>query len=160
MSLSQIPVRSKYLRTIINTVWLYPMADIEYALAHTSYKYTFDGVNIVSPDIANLSGVYRDIYNRTSVTQPIGNPGYSLGVGTLLEDLGKEIFFKLPSGETVVQWRLVKQLTPQTPPPNNIIPTPGDSPAGTVGFTTVFVSILDNAVAYQLFDTAYVVRVG
>ena len=158
---SQLPPRSKYFRTIVNTVWIYPDADFQYVLANTNYKYSFDGTNLICPDIATLSGLYQEVYNRTAVTQPIGNPGYSLGVGTLLEEFGKSIYFKLADGQTVLQWRLAKQLTPQTPAPNNIIPTPGNSPAGTIGYLTVFISIKDGSQINSLgLDIPYVVRVG
>jgi hypothetical protein len=156
-SYSQIPPRMKYLRTVINTMWLYPIADINAALATTTYTYTFDGTNIVCPDYTNLRGIYLDIYLQTAVSQPDGsNPGYTLGVGTALEDLGEEIFLKVGT-QIWIHWRNMRQLTPQSP---SNIPSPGNSPPDTIGYTTVFTSYGLNNPDPPVFDQAYVVRVG
>lgn len=146
--------RSKYLRTVGNTVWLYPIADIDYALATTTYPYRRDGNNIICSDFANLVNIYSAIFARTTVTQPVGNTGYTLGVGSMLEDLGKDIEFKLTGGQVLVRWRLVRQLTPQV---LGAIPTPGNSPAGTVGYVTTFTSY---ATATGDLDAVLVVRTG
>ena len=147
----------KYLRTVINTMWLYPIADIEAALATTTYTYTFDGTNIVCPDYTNLRGVYFDIFSQTVISQPEGtNPGFSLGVGTALEDYGGEIFLKIGT-QIWVHWINVRQLTPQSP---SNIPVPGNSPVDTVGYITVFVSYGANNPDPNIFDAPYVVRVG
>jgi len=137
-------------------MWLYPIADIEAALATTTYEYTFDGTNIVCPDYANLSGVYYDIYVQTTISQPIGNDGFSLGVRTMLEDMGQEIFFKIGS-MTWVHWRNVRQLTPQS---ISYIPNPGNSPPDTIGYIPVFVSYGLNNPDPGVFDQAYVLRLG
>lgn len=135
---SQVKTRQNLFITVLNTSWLYPTADIKAGLETTTYKYTYDGNFITCPNMTSLIGVYNDIFIKTTVSQPTGNPGFSLGVGTLLEDMGKEIHFKLSTGELVLTWRLVKQLTPQQPA--TVIPTPGNSPNLTVGYTTTFVS--------------------
>ena len=110
--------------------------------------------------MTSLIGVYTDIFNQTAITAPSANPGFSLGVGTLLEDMGKEIRFKLTNGEVVVTWRLVKQLTPQQPA--TVIPNPGNSPNLTVGYTTTFVSYGSgpNGGFTNGLDDAQVLRVG
>ncbi len=153
---AQIANRMSNFLTVNNTVYLYPQSDIDIALANTSYTYTFDGTNIVCPDLTNLYGVYGDIINQTLITQPIGNQGYSLGVGTSLQDLGKEIQFVLSGGEIVLKWRLVKQLTPQVP--YTYIPVPGNSPADTVGYVTVFTSY--SVKPFDFADIVLVVRTG
>ena len=135
---SQVKTRQNLFITVSNTSWLYPTADINAGLATTTYKYTYDGNFIICPNLTALIGVYNDIYIQTTVSQPSGNVGYSLGVGSLLEDMGKEIHFKLSTGELVLTWRLVKQLTPQLPA--TVIPVPGNSPNLTVGYTVTFVS--------------------
>lgn len=66
-SYAQISRRTKNFLTIINTVWLYPTADITAALATTTYSYTFNGDVITCPDMTNLIGVYTDIYNQTAI---------------------------------------------------------------------------------------------
>jgi hypothetical protein len=140
-SYSQIKPRRTTYVTVINTTWLYPEINITRALATTTYKYTYDGDFITCPDIASIAGIYDDIFNSTAISQPINNAGYSLGVGTLLEDQGKELRFRLTSGQVIIVWRLVKQLTPQTPAPGNIIPVPGNStPNETIGYITTFLS--------------------
>ena len=135
---SQVKTRQNLFITVSNTSWLYPAADIKAGLATTTYKYTYDGNFITCPNMTSLIGVYNDIFIKTTVSQPTGNAGFSLGVGTLLEDMGKEIHFKLSTGELVLTWRLVKQLTPQLPA--TVIPVPGNSPNLTVGYTVTFVS--------------------
>ena len=158
---SQIKPRRENFVTVINTVWLYPEINITRALATTTSKYTYDGDFITCPDIQNISGVYNDIFNSTVVSQPVGsNPGYTLGVGTLLEDLGKELRFRLTNGQVIIVWRLVRQLTPQSIA--LIPPFPGDSPNGTIGYTMTYFSYGRAALSpYPLiFDDVNLVRTG
>ena len=124
--------RYKSFVTITNTVWLYPTADTEYALTGTTYSYTRNGNTLTFTDQNSLIAVYLEIFNRTAVTQPIGNVGYTLGVGTKLKDIGDELYFKI-NNTLMVTWRLVEQITNQ-----NDIPAGGDSPNGTIGYATVF----------------------
>jgi hypothetical protein len=146
--------------TRINTVWLYPQADIDTALATTTHPYTFDGAILKCPTLNDLRGVYEDIYNVTTVTQPVGNVGYTLGVGSLLEYMGRDIRLCIGDGSVVVIWRLVRQLTPQLPA--TVIPAPGNSPNGTVGYVTTFCSYGNGATGgyNNGFDDALVVSVG
>ena len=155
---SQLKPRANTFITILDTAWLYPQADINTALKTTTYKYKYDGNIITCPTLADIIGVYTDIFGRTTVTQPVGNVGYTLGVGSLLEDMGHEIKFCLTNGEVVVIWRLVKQLTPQSSA--TVIPNPGNSPNGTIGFVTTFCSY-GNGVGYAAgLDDVQVVRLG
>ena len=101
--------------TIFNTVWIYPPSDVDAALATTTYSYTRVGNIIICPDMDTMTGIYTDIYNRTSITQPVGTVGYSLGVGSNLLDMGEDLYFQLPGGIDVIHWRLVRQVTPQAP---------------------------------------------
>ncbi len=152
--------RLKGYRTIRDTVYLYPESDIQRALAITTYKYTDNGTIIMCPTITDFLGIYQDIVNQTAVSQPVGNVGFSLGVGTILEDLRKERQFCLTTGEVLVRWNLVRQISPQTTPP---IATPGNSIDNTVGFVTTFCSYgpypLPIAVRNTL-DPVLVVRIG
>lgn len=161
---SQIKPRRNNYVTVIDTTWLYPKVNVAAALATTTYPHTYDGDFITCPDIASIAGIYGDIWNSTAVSQPIGtNPGYSIGVGTLLEDQGKELRFRLTSGQVIIVWRLVKQLTPQTPAPANVIPIPGNStPNGTIGFVTTYISYGRAALSpySSIFDDANVVKSG
>jgi hypothetical protein len=122
----------KFFITITNTMWLYPIADTEYALTGTTYSYTRNGNEIICQDEETLIQIYLEIFNRTAVTQPLGtNIGYSLGVGTILRDLKQELYFKI-NDQLMVTWRLVEQITSQED-----IPVGGDSPDGTIGYVTV-----------------------
>jgi hypothetical protein len=117
--------------TTTNTVWLYPIADTEYALAGTTHSYTRNGNDIICQDQATLIAIYLEIYARTSVTQPVGNEGYTLGVGTIVRDLKQELNFKI-NNQLMVTWRLVEQITSQSD-----VPVGGNSPDGTIGYTTL-----------------------
>jgi len=158
---SQIkPQRTTYV-TVLNTTWLYPEINVTRALATTTYKYTYDGDFITCPDIASIAGIYDDIFNSTAVSQPIDNAGYSLGVGSLVEDYGKELRFRLTSGQVIIVWRLVKQLTPQKPA--TVIPVPGNStPNGTIGYITTFISYGRAALSPypSIFDDVNLVKSG
>ena len=124
--------RYKSFVTITDTVWIYPIADTEYALSGTTYSYTRNGNTLIFADQDSLIAVYIEIFNRTGVTQPINNIGYSLGVGTKLKDIGDELYFKI-NDTLMVTWRLVEQITNQLD-----LPVGGDSPKGTIGYLTVF----------------------
>jgi len=157
---SQIKPRKNNFITIVDTVWLYPEADITSGLASTTFSKTYDGAMITCPTLSDIIGVYTDIYNKTAISQPVGNAGYSVGVGTLLEDMGHEIRFTLANGKVVLIWRLVKQLTPQKP--YTVLPVRGDSPNGTIGYVTTFCSYGNGTGGgYSVgLDDVQVVRVG
>ena len=158
---SQIKPRRENFVTVIDTVWLYPEINITRALATTTYNYTYDGDFITCPDIATIAGVYGDIFNSTTVSQPVGNPGYTVGVGTLLEDQGKELRFRLTTGQVIIVWRLVKQLTPQLPA-RVISADPGDSPNETIGYVPTFFSYGRAALSPypSIFDDVNIVKSG
>ena len=141
--------RSQFLKTIrvippsgatIDTVWLYPLSDIETALSLTQIPHTFDGVHLVCPTLANLDGICTAIWVQTAGTAPnapFGNgQGFTLTVGTILRDLGRSIFLSVgDTASRVIEWRLAQQLTPQS-----ALPSSGNSPPGTIGFITVWSS--------------------
>ena len=156
---SQIKSRKNTFITILNTAWLYPEADVKAGLALTSYSYDYTGDAIICPTLADLIGVYTAIYDKTVISQPIGNVGFSIGVRTLLEDMGHELRFCLTGGEVVIVWRLVKQLTLQS---TEVIPSPGNSPNETVGYITTFCSYGNGTNGgYSVgLDDVQVVRLG
>lgn len=143
-----------------STTYLYPKADIERALAATSFPYTYDGTNIVCPTMSDLKEVYYAIWYQTYLSNPDpmdpNRGGYSCNKGTILEDLGETMQIMLPGGVVVVKWQLVRQLSPQTSPP---ISDPGLSPQGTIGFVTVFNTYGTNATSQGL-DPPSVFRTG
>lgn len=150
-----VPSRIGYFRVTRDTAWLYPMAQIQAAFATTTYKYTFDGSNIVCPDMENLIGLMSDIFAQTVLVQPAGNQGFSLGRGTLLQDYNQEIDWKLSTGTLVFKWRLAKLLTPQT---TEYIPVPGNSLPDVIGYV---VTISNYPRFYnQTLDDVVVVRLG
>jgi len=152
--MEQITSHTKYFLTVHNTAWIYPIADIQYVLARTTTQHTFDGHILIVNSLDDLITLYGAIYDRTSVTQPVGNVGYTLGVGTQLEDIGKDIFWQIKGKGNVIHWRLMKQLTPQLP--QTIIPTPGNSPPATIGYGTIWVSYKN----YPSLDEPLFVRTG
>jgi hypothetical protein len=154
------PRRNNYV-TVIDTTWLYPEINVTRALATTTFKYTYDGDFITCPDIASIAGIYDAIFSSTAISQPIDNAGYTLGVGSLVEDQGKELRFRLTSGQVIIVWRLVKQLTPQRPA--TVIPVPGNStPNGTIGYITTFISYGRAALSPypSTFDDVNIVTTG
>jgi len=155
---SQVKTRKSCFRTILNTAWIYPEADVIAGLATTQEPHEYTGDSIICPTLGNIIGIYTDIYNKTTESQPIGNVGFTIGIGTLLEDMGRELRFCLTDGQVVVVWRLVKQLTPQSPA--TVIPDPGNSPNETVGYITTFCSYGGN-IGYNVgLDDVMVIRVG
>ncbi len=143
---SQIPADQQYIQTIVDTMWLYPPAIVEAALASTSITHTYDGVFITCPDIATLTSLYNYIWDQTRSVSGLSE-GYNLAVGTILENFSKKIYFQVPSGNTIIEWTLVKQLTPQS-----TLPSGGESPVDTVGYITTYNTIGSTPV----FDGPYV----
>lgn len=155
-----IPPRIGSFITIINTVYLYPIADIKRAFALTSLPVTIDGSRILCPTLQDIYSFYYEVFVQTAISQPVGNNGFSLGVGTQLDDLGKELIWQLTSGQEVIRMRLVRQLTPQSPA--TVIPVPGDSPNGTIGYVVSFVSLGKDAISQSggNLDPVLIVRTG
>lgn len=144
--------------TVGDTTWIYPIEYVERALTTTIIPHTYDGVNIVCNDVSGVINLYSEIFNLTAIAQPVGNTGFSLGVGTLLQDYGREIFFRNVRGDFFIHWRNVKQLSPQTTPPVNV---PGNSPVDTIGFVTVNASYNNNEnPSPSVLDKSLTVRLG
>jgi hypothetical protein len=148
---AQIPSRTRYLRTIINTAWLYPQANIDATLATTTQAVIYDGGSTITGPVDAIRQFADELFINTVTEVP--PQGFNIGVGTLLEDLGKELTFCLPDGSVYLTWRLVLQLTDQ-----GSLPSGGGSPVGTVGFLPVFVA--QGNVVGDVIDPVRVVRVG
>jgi hypothetical protein len=120
-----------------NTAWLYPHINVDPII--TQYKglspslVQQQGNELIFANIADLYSFYSACYVSTAASQPVGNPGYSLGVGTILKDLGETLHLGLDSGLRIVTWRLVEQLTEQT-----TLPSAGNSPNRTIGFVPIY----------------------
>lgn len=122
----------KYI-TIIDTAWIYPIADLEYTIINTSVPFTREGKDFIFSDISDAINFYNDLYLRTEVTQPVGNAGYSLGVGTILQGTNDRIALRLATGQKVVEWVLMTQISKQSE-----LPVGGNSPDGTVGYGLIY----------------------
>ncbi len=119
--------------TYINTIWLYPMADIQSVIDTTSINFTQNGSDYIFSSLQDLADFYDEVYSETANSNPGSNPGYSLGVGTVCESLRDQIFLKLSNGHIVVKWQLMKQITNQSD-----LPAGGDSPNGTIGYGLIY----------------------
>jgi hypothetical protein len=120
--------------SIIDTIWLYPESDLGWVLTNTAIPYTRSGSSIYFNTLANLISFYDEVFNKTAISQPVGNVGYSLGVGTVTRAYGdNRLYLKLNSGQTVVVWTLMTQITRQVD-----LPVGGNSPYGTVGWGLIY----------------------
>ena len=125
--------------SVIDTNWIYPKVDLEYVEATIpgltpSIPFTRTGNVLSFPTLNDLVAFYSEVYLRTEVSQPIGNPGFSVGVGTVVRaKMNDKIIWKLDSGITVVEWVLMHQITSQS-----TLPAGGNSPDGTVGYGTIY----------------------
>ena len=119
--------------SIVDTIWLYPQVDLDYvtgiapgltiSFTKSENTYTFE-------TFLDLTNFYDQLFISTEVNQPIGNVGYSLGVGTITRARrNQKLYFRLESGITVVEFHLMTQITDQSD-----LPSGGDSPNGTIGW--------------------------
>lgn len=135
--------------SVTDTIWLYPQADLD---AHIS-TYIFSGGvyqtapglspsvsftktgNVYSfPTVSQLAIFYGQVYLQTEISQPVGNLGFSCGVGTTTKARSKDrIILKLDSGIKVVEWALMIQTNSQSS-----LPVGGNSPDGTVGWGSIY----------------------
>lgn len=123
----------------IDTNWIYPKVDLQYVIdtapgLSPSIPFTYTGNVLSFPTLNDLVLFYSEVYLRTEVSQPVGNVGFSLGVGTVMNaKMNDKIIWKLDSGITVVEWVLMYQITSQS-----TLPSGGNSPDGTVGYGTIY----------------------
>jgi len=122
-------------KTIVDTAWIYPESDVEeaYNILESTITITRSGNDYIFLTLVDLVTFYNAVFNRTAIDQPVGNLGYSLGVGTVLRGLRVELNLKLQSGITVVKWALMKQITNQLD-----LPSGGNSPVNTIGYGAVY----------------------
>lgn len=120
-------------KTIIDTIWIYPVADLEWVKQNGSVSFTQSGNDLIFATLTDLTDFYDAVYSRTSITQPVGNVGYSLGVGTILRGSKNRINLRLATGQLVVTWELMTQITSQAD-----LPVGGDSPDGTIGYGSIY----------------------
>lgn len=140
-------------KVAVDTLWIYPQADIDYVESTAvhlggglyqapSFAYVKSGNTYdfrptgPSPSVAatqSLTNFYEAIYFQTAVSQPNGNQGFSLGVGTVLEANRRDRIVFMFNGMKVVEFALMKQITSQSS-----LPSGGNSPDGTVGWGSIY----------------------
>lgn len=134
--------------SIINTNWIYPQYDLDLAISTAiglSPSFPMRRVNegLSFPNLTKLLDFYEILFKQTEISQPNGNTGFSLGVGTVLRSKRNSRFcLKLDSGITVVEFTLMTQVTNQSD-----LPVGGDSPDGTVGWGLIYCDWNLNGVA-------------
>ena len=156
---AQIPARSGLLLTGA-TVWIYPRSNILAGLAAWGRNYTFDGTVVTATTMVDVAEICYAIWYSTKqevdallgLTPQDNGDGYDVGNGSLLQEMGDEIHFKLPGGPTVLIWRQIRSLTSQSNPSYH-------TPVGTVGFIPVFVA-QGNTAVYSEIDPVRVTRLG
>jgi hypothetical protein len=123
-------------RTVYNTAYMYPISDLNVVLEafrEGANPMVESGDRLIFDDIDHLYSFYTAMVDQTLVSQPDGNAGFSLGVGTALEDLGQTLHLDLASSLRVITWRLMRQLTSQED-----LEVGGNSPDGTIGFVVIY----------------------
>ena len=126
----------EFWNTVINTIWLYPISDVNSALediriSDTSMVET--GNKIIFTDSDKLYDFFAATFVKTATSAGGNDDGYSLGVGTKLQDLGNTIHLELSSGLRMATWRLVRQVTPQSE-----VAVGGNSPDDTIGYVVIY----------------------
>jgi hypothetical protein len=132
-----------------DTIWLYPQADLDahiatYIVSGNTYTsapglspsvtFTRNGNVFSFPTLSNSVNFFSGVYLVTETSQPIGNAGFSCGVGTRTRAKKQDrLILKLDSGIKVVEWALMEQLTSQSS-----LPVGGNSPDGTVGWSNIY----------------------
>lgn len=125
--------------SILNTIWIYPQYDLDVAISNAkggspSIPFVQTENSLSFPTLNDLELFYEVLFLQTEVSQPIGNTGFSLGVGTILRAKRNSRFYlKLDSGITVAEWTLMTQITNQSD-----LPVGGNSPDGTVGWGLIY----------------------
>lgn len=119
--------------TVTDTAFLYPIQDIEAAIAATEIEFERIGNRFVFATLQDLIDFYYEVYLQTAQSQPDGNTGYTMGVGTRLTGSSDEIFLDLQTGVRVIVWQLMTMLTPQWE-----LPAGGSAPDGARGYGAVY----------------------
>ena len=132
-----------------DTIWLYPQADLDTHLAtynvsgntyqsapglSPSVTFTRNGNIFSFPTLLEIVTFFSEVYTVTETSQPVGNLGFSCGVGTKTRAKRQDrLILKLDSGIKVVEWALMEQITSQSS-----LPVGGNSPDGTIGWGNIY----------------------
>jgi hypothetical protein len=126
----------EFWNTVIDTIWLYPISDVNSALEDiriSDPSMVEVGNKIIFTDSDKLYDFFDATFVKTSTSAGGSGDGYSLGVGTKLQDLGNTIHLELSNGLRMVTWRLVRQITPQSE-----VAVGGNSPDDTIGYVVIY----------------------
>lgn len=123
---SQINPRIKYLRTIVDTAWSYPSKYITSALLDTTIPYSANGGTIVADSEADIDALIQYIYAKTDAAL---SGGFSIGVSSVLQDLGHKISFQISGGAVFAEFRLMRLIKQNGG---------GNAPDGTIGYVSTF----------------------
>lgn len=130
-----------------DTIWLYPQADLDthiatYIVSGNTYTsgaspsvtFTRNGNVFSFPTVTQIVTFFSEVYTVTETSQPVGNLGFSCGVGTRTRARRQDrIILQLNSGVKIIEWALMTQLTSQSS-----LPVPGNSPDGTIGWANIY----------------------
>ena len=89
---------------VTNTAYIYPPINVEEAIALTQISFTIEDNRYIFATLPDLDGFYYDVWYRTSISQPAGNLGYSMGVGTKLAGSNQELHLDLADGTRIITW--------------------------------------------------------
>jgi hypothetical protein len=138
--------------SVTDTVYLYPMQYIEEALTLTQATVTRSGNQITTPTLADMDALFYDIWYRTFLALPKpDNPnagGFSCAVGTQFTGSFNELEFRLSTGQLIMVWQEVTQVTDQADLPNS-----GDSPQGTVAYVPIWIDGDGNGVGGTITES-------
>jgi hypothetical protein len=137
--------------TIVDTAWIYPATDVEYVYNSlvSTMTITRIGNDYIFLTLTDLIAFYDAVFNKTAIDQPVGNTGYSLGVGTILRSLKGELNLKIQDGTIVVKWVLMKQITNQLD-----LPVGGNSPVNTIGYGAIYLDWNLDGIANETSESA------
>jgi hypothetical protein len=122
--------------TVTDTAYLYPIQDINTAAAATEIEFTRIDNRFIFNTLADLDTFYYEVWQQTALSQPTGNTGYTMGVGTGLTGSFDELFLDLANGTRIVVWQLMTMTTSQS-----AVLVGGNAPDGTVGYGSVYTDL-------------------
>jgi len=127
---------------------LYTQENLDAVIFGTIVPFTREGNRFIFSTVQDIVNFYEEVVNASLISQPIGNAGYSLGVGTRLRGSVQEVFLDLSNGTRVVTWELMTQITSQAD-----LPVGGNSPDGTIGYGAVYLDWNADGVADTTSDS-------
>lgn len=132
-----------------DTAYLYPIADLLAAISVTLIQFSKEGNKYIFNSLSDLDLFYYDVWYKTSLSQPIGNLGYSMGVGTNLLGSYDEIHLDLNDGTRIITWQLMTQTSDQS---ENAPQWQGNSPKGTIGYGTIYSDVNGDGIPELVTD--------